>query len=77
MEKYSLKPVLPVLEKLLGKKVLFADDCLGESAVNMSAALKPGEIFYLKMSVFILKRKGSLFFLRQLQMRRRKLPKQK
>ena len=48
MEKYSLKPVLPVLEKLLGKKVLFADDCLGESAMNMSEALKPGEILLLE-----------------------------
>ncbi len=47
-EKYSLKPVLPVLEKLLGKKVLFADDCLGESAIKMSAALKPGEILLLE-----------------------------
>jgi phosphoglycerate kinase len=47
-EKYSLKPVLPVLEKYLGKKVLFADDCLGESAVKMSAALKPGEILLLE-----------------------------
>jgi len=48
MDKYSLKPVLPVLEKHLGKKVLFADDCLGESAVSMSAALKPGEILLLE-----------------------------
>src|SRR5664280_2638658 len=48
MEKYSLKPVLPVLEKYLGQKVLFADDCLGESAVNMSAALKPGEVLLLE-----------------------------
>ena len=48
MEKYSLKPVLPVLEKYLGRKVLFADDCLGESAVKMSAALKPGEILLLE-----------------------------
>jgi phosphoglycerate kinase len=48
MEKYSLKPVLPVLEKLLGKSILFADDCLGESAVKMSAALKPGEILLLE-----------------------------
>jgi len=47
-EKYSLKPVLPVLEKLLGRKVLFADDCLGESAVKMSAALKAGEILLLE-----------------------------
>jgi phosphoglycerate kinase len=48
MEKYSLKPVLPVLEKHLGRKILFADDCLGESAVKMSAALKPGEILLLE-----------------------------
>ncbi len=48
MEKYSLKPVLPVLEKHLGQKVLFADDCLGESAVTMSAALKPGEVLLLE-----------------------------
>jgi phosphoglycerate kinase len=47
-EKYSLKPVLPVLEKLLGKKVLFADDCLGDSAVKMSTALKAGEILLLE-----------------------------
>jgi phosphoglycerate kinase len=47
-EKYSLKPVLPVLEKYLGKKVLFADDCLGESAINMSAALKAGEVLLLE-----------------------------
>jgi len=48
MEKFSLKPVLPVLEKHLGKKVLFADDCLGESAVKMSAELKAGEILLLE-----------------------------
>jgi len=48
MEKYSLRPVLAVLEKYLDRKVLFADDCLGESAVSMSAALKPGEILLLE-----------------------------
>lgn len=48
MDKYSLKPVLPVLEKHLGMKVLFADDCLGESAKTMSAALKPGEVLLLE-----------------------------
>src|SRR5512136_3266445 len=41
MEKYSLKPVLPVLEKLLGMKVAFAPDALGDEAVAMAAALKP------------------------------------
>jgi len=48
MDKYSLKPVIPVLEKYLGLNILFADDCLGESAVNMSAALKPGEVLLLE-----------------------------
>ena len=48
MEKYSLKPVLPVLEKLLGMKVLFVDDCLGESAQKMAAALRPGEVLLLE-----------------------------
>lgn len=48
MEKYSLKPVLPVLEEHIGQKVLFADDCLGESAQKMSAALKPGEVLLLE-----------------------------
>jgi phosphoglycerate kinase len=48
MEKYSIKPVLPVLEKHLGMKVLFADDCLGESAEKMSAALKAGEVLLLE-----------------------------
>jgi phosphoglycerate kinase len=37
-----------VLEKHLGRKVLFADDCLGDSAVKMSAELKPGEILLLE-----------------------------
>ena len=48
MEKYSLKPVLPVLENYLGKKVLFADDCLGETAVNMAANMKAGEVMLLE-----------------------------
>lgn len=47
--KYSLKPVIPVLSKLLGgKEIKFADDCMGESAKTMSANLKPGEILILE-----------------------------
>ncbi|NLE35734.1 MAG: phosphoglycerate kinase [Bacteroidales bacterium] len=48
MEKYSLKPVLPVLEKHLGMKVAFAPDALGEEAAVMAAALKPGEVMMLE-----------------------------
>lgn len=47
-EKYSLKPVLPVLEEHLGMKVLFAPDALGTEAVAMAAALKPGEVLMLE-----------------------------
>jgi phosphoglycerate kinase len=47
-EKYSLKPVLPVLEKHLGMKVKFADDCLGKETEAMAAGLKPGEVLLLE-----------------------------
>jgi phosphoglycerate kinase len=47
-EKYSLKPVLPVLEKHLGMSVKFADDCLGKEAETMAAGLKPGEVLLLE-----------------------------
>jgi phosphoglycerate kinase len=47
--KYSLKPVIPVLSKLLGgMEVKFADDCMGDSAKNLSANLKPGEVLLLE-----------------------------
>lgn len=47
--KYSLKPVVPVLSKLLGgKEILFADDCMGESAKTLSANLKAGEVLILE-----------------------------
>jgi phosphoglycerate kinase len=65
MEKYSLKPVLPVLEKLLGKSVQFADDCLGEATAAKAANLKAGEI--------LLKRKENLYFLKQPPTRRKRL----
>ncbi len=48
MEKLSLRPVLPVLEKYLDQKVLFAEDCLGEATEKMAAGLKPGEILLLE-----------------------------
>src|SRR5215210_4835277 len=44
-EKYSLKHLVKHLSNLLGgKTVLFANDCIGEEAVNKTANLKPGEV---------------------------------
>lgn len=46
--KYSLKHLLPYLNKELGMTVKFADDCMGQSAVELSASLKPGEVLVLE-----------------------------
>lgn len=48
-EKYSLKHLVKHLSQLLGGvEVFFADDCIGASAVNMSAALQPGQVLLLE-----------------------------
>jgi phosphoglycerate kinase len=47
-EKYSLKPVAPVLSKLLDAPVTFAPDCIGADVEKMTAALKPGEVLLLE-----------------------------
>jgi phosphoglycerate kinase len=47
-EKFSLKHVLPVLSGLLGVEVQFADDYMGDDAVNKASELKPGEVLLLE-----------------------------
>lgn len=47
-EKYSLKHLVNPLSLILGKTVKFADDCIGESAKELAAALKPGEVLLLE-----------------------------
>ncbi len=47
-EKFSLKHILPTLSELTGKKIFFADDCIGEEAVNKAKNLKNGEILILE-----------------------------
>ncbi|WP_288428557.1 phosphoglycerate kinase [uncultured Spirosoma sp.] len=47
-EKYSLKHIIPALEKAFGRPVKFADDAIGQSAVDQAAALQPGEILLLE-----------------------------
>jgi phosphoglycerate kinase len=48
-DKYSLKHLVNHLSQLLGgMKVLFADDCIGQSAIDMSANLEPGEVLLLE-----------------------------
>ncbi|HYG03767.1 MAG TPA: phosphoglycerate kinase [Chryseosolibacter sp.] len=47
-EKYSLKHTIKTAEKLLGRPVQFANDCIGEEAERKAAQLKPGEILLLE-----------------------------
>lgn len=44
----SLTPVAKHLGKLLGKKILFAPDCVGEAAQAAASKLKPGHILLLE-----------------------------
>ena len=47
-EKYSLKYILSYLEKKYNTVVHFADDCIGDIAIEKAAILKPGEILLLE-----------------------------
>lgn len=47
-EKYSLKHTLKTTEKLLGRPVQFAADCIGEEAVTKAKNLRPGEVLLLE-----------------------------
>jgi len=50
--KYSLEPVAKHLGKLLGKKVAFAQDCVGAAAESAAKALKPGHVLVLENTRF-------------------------
>lgn len=47
-DKYSLKHLVDHLKELTGVNVQFANDCIGEEALNKAAALAPGEILLLE-----------------------------
>ena len=46
--KYSLIHIVGPLSKLLSVEVQFANDCIGEEAVNKAAALAPGQVLLLE-----------------------------
>ncbi len=48
-DKYSLKHLVKHLQELLGgAKVYFADDCIGQSAIDAAKKLQPGEVLLLE-----------------------------
>ncbi|MFZ4561796.1 MAG: phosphoglycerate kinase [Bacteroidales bacterium] len=68
-EKYSLKHVLPYLSQKLNRPVKFADDCIGQSATDLSASLKPGEVLLLEnLRFYKEEEKGDKEFARKLSL---------
>jgi phosphoglycerate kinase len=58
--KFSLKPVAAELEKLLGQKVAFADDCIGPAVETQAKALKPGQVLLLENLRFYIEEEGKV-----------------
>jgi len=47
-DKYSLRHIVAHLSQLLNKQVDFANDCIGQEAIDKSASLKGGEVLILE-----------------------------
>jgi len=47
-DKYSLKHIVQHLSEVLGVDVQFANDCIGEEAVEKAKALQPGQVLLLE-----------------------------
>jgi phosphoglycerate kinase len=60
IEKFSLKPIAAELEKLLGQKVAFADDCIGPAVETQVKALKPGQVLLLENLRFYIEEEGKV-----------------
>lgn len=58
-DKYSLAPVATELEKLLGQKVTFLNDCVGPEVTKAVENAKDGEIFLLENLRYHIEEEGS------------------
>lgn len=56
---FSLKPVVPELEKLLGRSVTFAPDCVGPKVEEIVNNAKDGEVVLLENLRFHAEEEGS------------------
>ena len=66
-EKFSLKHLVPTLNKTFNTTVKFATDCIGADAVKLAAELKPGEILLLEnLRFYKEEEKGDVEFAKKL-----------
>ena len=62
-DKFSLKHIVPAVEKVLGVPVKFANDCMGESTKSMINALQPGKVMLLENLRFYEEEEGKPYHL--------------
>lgn len=62
-EKFSMKHIIPALEKNLGKKIIFAGDVIGPDVAKKAAALKAGEVLLLENLRFYEEEEGKPYHL--------------
>jgi phosphoglycerate kinase len=66
-DKFSLRHTIKTTEELLGKKVQFGGDCIGEEAFKLSSNLKPGEVLLLEnLRFYKQEEKGDVEFSKKL-----------
>ncbi|RYE37231.1 MAG: phosphoglycerate kinase [Sphingobacteriaceae bacterium] len=66
-EKYSLKHLIPHLSNLLGQEVQFANDCIGQEAIDKAKELEPGEVLLLEnLRFYKQEEKGDVEFAKKL-----------
>ena len=64
---YSLQHIVSKTEEILGQKVYFASDCIGETAENAAKNLQPGEILLLEnLRFYAEEEKGDVEFSKKL-----------
>jgi phosphoglycerate kinase len=62
-DKYSMKHIVSSVQKVIGREVKFAPDCIGENTKKMAAALKPGEVLLLENLRFYEEEEGKPYSL--------------
>jgi phosphoglycerate kinase len=62
-DKFSLKHIVSAVNKVIGVDVKFAGDCMGETAKQMTASIKPGEVVLLENLRFYEEEEGKPYHL--------------
>ncbi len=62
-DKFSLRHIIPAVEKNIGRKIKFAADCMGDDTKQLASSLKPGEILLLENLRFYEEEEGKPYHL--------------